>query len=335
VAKDQHNHGDGHDHEESYEGHHEHAHNLRAANRKRVAAVFFITIGFMVVEAVGGWMTNSLALLSDAGHMLTDAAALGLALFAFWLAARPVSPRHNFGLYRAEILAAFLNGMALIIISALIFMEAWHRMAHPPKIHFKGMLIISVIGLVVNLLGAYILSKGEKENLNMRAAMFHVVGDALGSLGAIAAALVIWFTGWLAADPIVSFLISGVIVIGAVKLMGDSTHVILEGTPKSIDLVAVESAMLEHPKVKDVHDLHVWTITSGFESLAAHVVLSDDADDSDCILADLGQTLEEKFNISHTTIQLEREHCEGVCCVTCPMREPARQPQGQSVNVED
>lgn len=323
MVKDHHDHEHDHDHEETCEGHHEHARDLRAANKKRVAVVFFITIGFMLVEAVGGWMTNSLALLSDAGHMLTDAAALGLALFAFWLAARPMSPRHNFGLYRAEILAAFINGVALIVLAALIVREAWFRLARPPEINFKGMLIISVIGLLVNLLGAYILSKGGKENLNMRAALFHVAGDALGSIGAIAAALIIMFTGWLAADPVVSFMISGIIVIGAVRLVGDSAHVILEGTPKSIDLVAVESAMLDHPQVKDVHDLHVWTITSGFESLAAHVVLEDDAMDPDSILADLGQILENKFKITHTTIQLERERCEGACCVTCPSREPA------------
>jgi len=323
LADKLHDHAHDHDHEETFEGRHEHAHSLRASNKRRVVIVFILTIGFMVVEAGGGWYTNSLALLSDAGHMLTDAAALGLALFAFWLASRPMSPRHNFGLYRAEILAAFVNGVVLIILAGVIVREALHRIHSPPDINFKGMLIISVVGLLVNLLGAYILSGGEKENLNMRAALFHVAGDALGSIGAIAAALIIMFTGWLAADAIVSFLISAIIVIGAVRLVSDSAHVILEGTPKSIDLVAVESAILGHPHVKDVHDLHVWTITSGFESLAAHVVLSEEAGDSDCILADLGQTLQEKFNIAHTTIQVERERCEAACCVTCPTREPA------------
>jgi cobalt-zinc-cadmium efflux system protein len=296
---------------------------MRALNRNRVAAVFLITLVYMVVEAVGGWLTGSLALLGDAAHMLTDTAALGLALLAFWLAERPVSSRMNFGWRRAEILAAFVNGMVLLFISVLIIADGYLRLAHPPEINVHGMLLISVIGLIVNLVGGYILAGGQRENLNMRGALFHVAGDALGSVGAIAAALIIMYTGALAADPIVSFIISAIIIVGALKLVADSTHIILEGTPKNIDLVAVESAILDHPHIVNVHDLHVWTITSGFESLAAHVVLSEEAQDSDCVLADLGQTLMDKFKIAHTTIQVEREHCGGPCCVTCPLRESA------------
>jgi cobalt-zinc-cadmium efflux system protein len=299
----------------------EHAHDLRLKSRRHVTIVFFLTLSYMVVEAVGGWLTNSLALLSDAGHMLTDAGALGLAMLAFWLASRPMSPKHNFGLYRAEILAAFINGMVLLLLAGIIIREAYIRLGNPPLVKYEGMLVISGIGLLVNIAGAYILSGGHKENLNLRGALFHVAGDALGSVGAIAAALIIMFTGWLKADPIVSFIIATIIIVGAVRLVTDSTHIILEGTPKEIDLVAVESAMLAHPRVTNVHDLHVWTITSGFESLAAHVVLSEEADDSDCILSDLGQTLMEKFNIAHTTIQIERERCSSNACTTCPARE--------------
>lgn len=298
-----------------------HSHDLKNQNMKRVAIVFSITMGFMVVEAVGGYLTNSLALLSDAGHMLTDAGALGLVLFAFWLASKPVSPEHNFGYHRFEILAAFINGVVLLMLAVLIVREAYHRIGDPPDVKVQGMLAIAIGGLIINLIGAYILSRGDTDNLNMRGALFHVAGDALGSVGAIIAALLIMFTGWKMADPIVSFLIAGIIVVGAIKLVDDSTHIILEGTPKKINLVDVEGALLDHPHITNVHDLHVWTITSGFESMSAHVVLDEQADDSDCILADLGKTLMEKFNIEHTTIQIELEHCEGVCCVTCPTRE--------------
>lgn len=299
---------------------HDHAKEMRNTSKKKVKTVFIITVLFMLVEAIGGWWTNSLALLSDASHMLTDAGALGLALLAFWLSSRPASPTHNFGLHRAEIIAAFLNGMILFLLAGLIIKEAYHRLHHPQQVIVEGMLIISLAGLLVNLLGAYILSGGHKENINLKGAFFHVAGDTLGSIGAISAALVIKWTGWLKADPLVSFIIAGIIVIGAVRLVMDSSHIILEGTPKNIDLVAVESALLSHPKVSDVHDLHVWTITSGFDSLSAHVVLSEGEHDPDGILAELGDMLMDKFKIAHSTIQLEKEHCQGVCCTTCPER---------------
>lgn len=308
---------------------HDHAGELRNASRKKVKTVFVITLLFMVVEAVGGWWTNSLALLSDASHMLTDAGALGLALLAFWLSSKPVSPRHNFGLHRAEIIAAFLNGIILFLLAGLIIREAYHRLHHPQEVIVEGMLLISLVGLFVNLSGAYILSGGHKDNINLKGAFFHVAGDTLGSIGAISAALIIKWTGWLQADPVVSFAIAGIIVVGAFRLIMDSSHIILEGTPRNIDLVAVESALLSHPKVSEVHDLHVWTITSGFDSLSAHVVLSEGEHDHDGILAELGDILMAKFKIAHSTIQLEKEHCQGACCTTCPERN------GDSVNSEN
>lgn len=299
---------------------HDHAGELRRASKKRVKAVFIMTMAFMIVEAIGGWWTNSLALLSDASHMLTDTVALGLALLAFWLSSKPVSPTHNFGFHRAEIIAAFLNGMTLFLLAVLIIKEAYHRLHHPKDVMVEGMLVISVVGLMVNLIGTYILSGGHKENINLKGAFFHVAGDTLGSLGAISAALIIKWTGWLKADPVVSFMIAGIIVVGAVRLVIDSSHIILEGTPKNINLIAVESALLAHPKVSNVHDLHVWTITSGFDSLSAHVVLSEGENDHDNVLAELGDMLMDKFNIAHSTIQLEKEHCQGVCCTTCSER---------------
>ena len=308
-----------HDHDHHGHGHHD----LKASSRRRVRAVFALTFTYMLAEVAGGLWTGSLALLGDATHMLTDAGALGLALLAFRLSERPPSPERSFGLHRAEIIAALLNGVVLLVVAVLVVREGIHRLIEPTPIIGGGMLLIAAVGLVVNLIGGYILIGGDRENLNLRGALFHVAGDALGSVGAIAAAVVIITTGWMKIDPIVSFVIAAIIIVGAIKLIGDSLHIVLESTPRNINLIEVENAIAAHPRVESVHDLHVWTITSGFVSLSAHVVLVCDGDsepsisDTDIILAELGETLEKEFNITHYAIQFEREPCTSRCCDTC------------------
>ena len=302
---------------------HPHEHDLKKSGRARVRAVFALTLCFMLVEAAGGWWTGSLALLSDAGHMFTDAAALGLAMLAFYLSSMPPSPQRSFGFHRAEIMAAMINGLVLMGISALIVKEGLNRLSVPRQINGPVMLGIAAAGLLVNIIAGYILMGGDRSNLNIRAALFHVAGDALGSVGAIAAAIIILLTGWTKADPIVSFAIAAIIVLGALKLVSDATHIFLEGTPRHIELTEVEETMLSHPAVTSVHDLHVWTITSGFVSLSAHVGIACEngkqpsISDTDVILKELGETLRKKFNIGHFTIQIEREICISDSCKTC------------------
>ncbi len=320
-------------HQHSDDSHSEgHSHDLKEKSRRRVLAVFGLTFGFMLVEVIGGWWSGSLALLGDAGHMLTDAGALGLALLAFRLSSNPPSPLRTFGMHRAEILAALANGLILLLVAFLVVREGINRLITPHPVNAEGMMAIAVVGLGVNVLGAYILIGGDRRNLNLRGALFHVAGDALGSVGAIIAGLVIVTTGWTKADPIVSFAIAGIIIVGAVKLVLDAGHIMMESTPKDIELENVEKAMLEYPHVGEVHDLHVWTITSGFVSLSAHVVLPCNEDGStvdvetDKVIGDLGSMLRERFNITHYTIQVEKEPCNAEYCVTCTLNGKEAEP---------
>jgi len=308
---------------QSKEHNHPHEHDLKKSGRSKIHVVFGLTVGFMFVEAFGGWWTGSLALLSDAGHMFTDAAALGLAMLAFYLSSMPPSPQRSFGFHRAEIMAAMINGLVLFGIAALIVKEGISRLSEPRHINGPVMLGIAAGGLLVNIVAGYILMGGDRSNLNIRAALFHVAGDALGSVGAIAAAIIILLTGLAKADPIASFVIAAIIVLGALKLVSDATHIFLEGTPRHIELTEVEKTILSHPSVTFVHDLHVWTITSGFVSLSAHVGISCDGEkqpsisDTDVILQELGELLRKRFNIGHYTIQIEREICTSDSCQTC------------------
>jgi len=226
----------------------------------------------MFAEAIGGWLTNSLALFADAGHMLTDVAALTLTLAAIWFAARPATPRKTYGYYRLEILAAFVNGIALVLISFWVIYEAFERWQSPPEVKGFELTLIAVGGLVINLICAYLLHGGHEHDLNMRSAWLHVVGDALGSVTAIAAGVLIVAFGWLWADAVCSVLISLIIVFGAWRLIRESVNVLLEGTPSHINLTAVEQTIRQTESVENVHDLHVWTITSGMEALSVHIV---------------------------------------------------------------
>ena len=288
----------------SHGGHsHDHDHG-RGADRRALTIVFILTGAFTVAEVVGGLVTGSLALLADAGHMLSDTFSLGLALFAVWLAGRPATPNRSFGYKRAEILAALFNGATLVAISVWIFIEAYRRFFEPPEILGGWMLAVAALGLVVNLAGAAILSRSGGESLNIQGALRHLLADVLGSVGAIAAALVILTTGWRYADPIISVLI-GLLVLGSSwKLLRDSTNILLEGTPPGIDAREVGRSMVEASGVVEVHDLHVWTITSGFPALAAHVLVGQ-AEDCHARRRDLEELLAREYGIEHTTLQVD------------------------------
>ncbi len=292
---------------------HSHAHHHdegpTARNRRRLSIVLVLTALYMVAEAFGGWWTGSLALLADAGHMLTDVAALALALTALWFGSRPATPSKTFGYYRLEILAAFINGIALVLISLLIFYEAYERWANPPMVKSGIMMIVATGGLIINLACAWILHGDHEVDLNVRGAWLHIIGDALGSLGAIIAGALMMFYGWYKADPVFSVVISLLIVWSSWKLIRESVNVLLEGTPAHINLAAVEQAILETDGVEDVHDLHVWTITSGREALSAHVIHAQKTVQP-LLLKELRAKLQDRFGVDHLTIQMETQDFE-------------------------
>lgn len=263
----------------------------------------------MIAEALGGWWTGSLALLADAGHMLTDVAALALALLAVWFSSRPATPQKTFGYYRLEILAALVNGVALIIISLFIFYEAYQRWFAPPIIESRLMIVVAVGGLCVNLFSAWLLHGDHEEDLNVRGAWLHIMGDALGSVGAIVAGILMSLYGWYAADPLFSVLIGLLIIWSSWSIIRESTNVLLEGTPAHINLASVEGAIRETTGVEDVHDLHIWTITSGREALSAHVVHAQATSQSE-LLKELRTKLHDRFGVDHLTIQMETEDFE-------------------------
>lgn len=263
----------------------------------------------MFAEAVGGWLTNSLALLADAGHMLTDVAALCLTLGAIWFAARPATEKKTYGYYRIEILAALLNGVALLLISLWVIYEAYERWHTPPEVKGFDMMLVAIGGLIVNLISAWLLHSDHKHDLNMRGAWLHVMGDALGSVTAIIAGILIVAFNWNWADAVCSVLISLIIIAGSWNLMRDSINILLEGTPRHIDITSVEQAILETKGVDGVHDLHVWTITSGMEALSAHV-RHDTKTAQHELLKSLRKRLHDEFGIDHLTIQMETPEFE-------------------------
>jgi cobalt-zinc-cadmium efflux system protein len=295
--------GAGHNHSHGHAHGHSHAH---GRNRSRLAWTLGLIMLYMVAEAVGGWLTGSLALLADAGHMLSDAAALGLSLFAMSMARRPRTVKRTYGYHRLEILAALANGATLVAISILVLIEAFHRFGDPGKVDAPGMMGIAAGGLAVNLVALAILHAGRDESLNLRGAWLHVLTDALGSVQAIAAGALIWAFGWQWADPAASVLIALLVVYSAWSLLREATGVLMESAPAHIDVAAVEEAMQEISGVLEVHDLHVWTITSGMESLSAHVVVEDGCFDCD-VLGEIRATLHERFGIHHITVQMETE----------------------------
>jgi cobalt-zinc-cadmium efflux system protein len=278
---------------------HDHDHHHR---RLRLALV--LTGGYCVVEFVGGLLTHSLALLSDAGHMLSDVSAMGLSLFAAYIAMLPVTSQKTFGYYRAEILAAFLNGLALWLVAGVIFREAYYRFSAPPEVHGQGMLVIASIGLLVNLLTAWMLHDSHHTNLNVHGVFLHVLSDALGSVGTIIAGVLIIWTGknWL--DPVISIFIGVLVLISSFDLVRESVDILMQATPRHLDLVEIQTTLEAVPGVARVHDLHVWTLTSGLFTLTAHVVVNG-ASDHHALLDALEQTIQQRYGIDHTTIQLE------------------------------
>lgn len=295
-----HSHGHGHGHG------HGHSHG-NTGNKKALLLAFLLISSFMVIEVIGGIVTNSLALLSDAGHMLSDAAALGLSFFAIKLGERKSSASKTYGYRRFEIIAAALNGITLILISLYIFYEAYHRFFNPPEVQSGGMLLISTIGLFVNIIAAWILMRGDKdENLNVRSAFLHVIGDMLGSVGAIIAALLMLFFGWGIADPIASVIVAILIIISGWRVTKEAFHILMEGTPAHIEVEKVKSSLLKIPNVTEVHDLHIWSLTSGMPMLSCHVAIKD-ARIHDKILREAQSILHDDFGIEHSTIQVENK----------------------------
>lgn len=258
----------------------------------------------MVVEIVGGLVTGSLALLADAAHMASDNVALGRALFAFWLSDRPPTPNRSFGYRRGEILAALFNGVTIVAVSIWIFYEAYERFLVPPEVLGGWMMVVAVVGLVVNLAGAVILHRSAGENLNMQAALRHILADLLGSVGVIVAAGIIVLTGWSYADPLISVVIGLLVLFSSWRLLKDSTSILLESAPPGMDAKRVGNEMVGVDGVEEVHDLHVWEITSGFPALAAHVLVGED---SDCHerRREIEKVLYREFGIEHTTLQVD------------------------------
>lgn len=283
---------------------HSHEEHGQGANKKALAVVLSFTLTYMVAEIIGGLITGSLALLADAAHMASDNIALGLALVAFWLSSRPATPNRSFGYKRAEILAALFNGVTIVAISIWIFYEAYQRLQDPPEVLGGWVLVVAVVGLVVNLAATLILSRSAGENLNMQGALRHVLADLLGSIGVIVAAVIIILTGWRYADPIVSIIIGVLVLLSSWKLLRDSVGILLESSPPGIDAEEVGRNMAAAEGVEEVHDLHVWTITSGFPALAAHVLVSQDEDCHER-RRELEEMLEREFGISHTTLQMD------------------------------
>lgn len=279
---------------------------LQETGRSRLRVILVLTSFFFVVEVLGGLWTNSLALLSDAGHMLSDMFALGLSLFAFWLSSRKPSHTKTYGYYRFEVVAAFINGVLLILIALWIFGEAYSRFQHPLPVKSVPMLFIAVLGLIINLLGIYLLHKAGRENLNIRGALFHLVGDAAGSAGAITAAVVISLTGWTLFDPLVSILIGLLIIYSAWRLLWDVVNILMQGVPPYIDLDNIKQAILSVDGVTGLCDLHIWSVTSQVDTLSAHVVIEDMGRNKE-ILQKLTCMINDRFGINHVTLQIEDE----------------------------
>lgn len=273
---------------------------------KRVLIVLFLTAGYMIAEAVGGFMSNSLALLADAGHMLADVAALTISLLAFYISSRPPTHKATFGYYRAEVIAALFNGVVLLLVAFFIIKEALARFFVPAKVESNLMMTVAVGGLLINLIGLSLLHRDKASNLNIRGAWLHVFSDTMGSVGVVFSGLLIYMFGWQLADPIASILIALLVSYSAIHLILETLHVLMEHTPAHIDPRAVSEEILSIPDTIKVHDLHIWSITSGKEALSVHVMARKNTD-YDRLLSEIQKMLEMKFGIDHATIQIETE----------------------------
>jgi cobalt-zinc-cadmium efflux system protein len=305
---------------------HEAEHIAPMGSRPLIIALAIVA-GMMVVEIIGGLLSNSLALLGDAGHMLVDTLALGLTLFALNLAKRPSTPTRTYGYHRIEIMAALVNGSILVLVSAFIFYEAYGRFLKPPEVKTPLMLLVAVIGLIANLAGIMLLRRARRGTLNVKAAFWHVLGDTISSVGVIAGGIIITFTGWGIVDPIIATIIGCIILWGAVRLVRDSVDILMESVPKHIQVEEVVDTLKSVAGVDDVHDIHVWTITSGLHALSAHLLIRDQmVSRSAEVVEAVNHSLAEKFNITHTTLQLECAKCEScpsgiICNISRPENE--------------
>lgn len=285
---------------------HSHLHDHREQDSRRLAFALALVLVYMTAEVIGGLVSGSLALLADAGHMLSDAASLGLALSALAIARRPPDRRRTFGYRRTEILAALVNGVTLVVIAVFILVEAWERWWQPREVRGGLMMAVAAGGLVVNLAGLAILRGGDSASLNLRGAWLHVLSDTLGSLQAIVAGALIWWRGWTWADPVASVLIAVLVIGSSWSLLKESVNVLMEGTPGHLGLDEIRECLCGVDGVEDVHDLHVWSITSGFEALSAHVRAGGGRRRSE-LLAEVRGLVRERFGIDHITVQLEPE----------------------------
>lgn len=304
--------GQGHSHAGSAE--------QAAGNRRRLTFALTLTALYMVAEVIGGYLSNSLALLADAGHMFSDVAALGLSLAAVGWSQRPATMARTYGYHRAEILAAFVNGAALLVVAVLIAIEAWERISKPEEINATLMVGIATGGMVINLINLRILSGGKNENLNVRGAWLHVMADTLGSAGAIIAGLSILIFGWVWADPIASLLITALVVYSAWGLLRETLDVLMQSVPRHIALEDVTTALEKQPGVIEVHDLHIWSLTSGRHVATTHLVI-DLHIDPQTVMSAARKTLSERFHIHHSTIQVESSDSQ-ISCNPCD--PPAR-----------
>ena len=295
---------------------HNHHHHFQSS-QARLGLAFWTQSAFFVVELVGGILSNSLALLADAGHMLSDVAALGLSLLALRWAWRRPTAQKTFGYHRLEILVALVNGLVLWGMAGYIFYEAVGRIFQPPEISSTPLLVIASLGLLVNLLGMYVLLPTRERGINLRSAFIHLLSDSFASFAAVVAGLAIWWQGWYWFDPLAGIIVGVMIVISSWQLVWEATEILMESTPRHIDLDEVEKALEAHPEVKKVHDLHIWTIASGIFAASVHVAV-DSPPDRDCLTWEIEEILRRRFGLEHNTIQLEGPgfHDPQVCPLT-------------------
>jgi cobalt-zinc-cadmium efflux system protein len=300
-----HSHGKGHDHD-----HHHHA-------SGSLKTALIISAAFMVAEFIGALYTNSLALLADSGHMLTDVAALSLSLFAIRFATRRATPRMTYGFYRVEILAALVNGVFLVLVSIYIFYEAFTRFKSPEAVKANWMLVVAIIGLLANASSAWLLFGKHHENLNIRGAFFHVLTDAIGSMGAILASLAIILSGYALADPLISVVVAILILWSSWIVIRDAVDILLEGTPAHINIVSLREQLGHVDGVGSVHDLHVWTLTSGVLAMSCHIVAENDSYNRTDLLSRVNGLAREQFRIDHSTIQIEESNIQQDLIESC------------------
>ena len=293
---------------------HSHDHHHSSSHEVWLWPLLLIS-AFAIVEAVGGWLTGSLALLGDAGHMVSDAAALALAWLGSWIALKPASKQHSFGLMRAEVIVALVNGLLMLFVITFIVLEAIERLQTPRPVLGGEVMLIALLGLIVNVIVALKLH-GHQDSMNNRAALLHVLGDLLGSVAALAAGAVIYFTGWMPIDPILSLFISALILISTVKLLREVVHVLMEGVPAHLEIGEVTDALAALPRVQEIHSVHIWALSSQVSALSAHVVLKDMQTWHE-VLPQLRRMLHERFSIDHVTLQPETEEALNAGAVDC------------------